>query len=63
MNNSTKYPIGTRIICRPKNGPAEGLEFWARVTDYRGNNYIVEDQDSDFFELEEDEFELEGRNE
>lgn len=43
------------MICYPKDNP--NWEFWATVTDYfeERKKYLVEDQDSDFFEFEEDE--------
>lgn len=57
-----KFKIGSSVICYPKDGAMGGWEFWARIADYSDTKktYLVEDQDSDFFELEEDELELDN---
>lgn len=62
MNKTPKYSIGNRVMCYPKDGAYGGWEFWGRIADHFPERkiYLVEDQDSDFFELEEDEIVLEN---
>lgn len=54
------FKIGDFVLVTPKNGPMSGYEFQATIVDERNGNFIVEDQDSDFFEVEADEMELEN---
>ena len=54
-----KFKIGDQVLVSPKSGPMGGHEFMARITDSRhAGTYIVEDQDSDFFEVDSDEIRL-----
>ena len=57
-----KFAIGQQVIVNPKSGPMGGHEFMARVINYLEERqvYVVEDQDSDSFEVEEDELELDN---
>lgn len=50
-----KLNIGTYVLVEPNSGPMGGHEFQARITDIVGGEYIVEDQDSDFFTVSESE--------
>ena len=57
-----KYEIGQHVICK-SNEKIEGFylkkqEFSARIIDIAGDFYICEDQDSNLFELDEKEIEL-----
>ena len=53
-----KYKIGDSVLAEPKCGPMAGQEFMAHITDIVSGQYIVEDQDSDFFTADEDEISL-----
>ena len=47
--------IGTEVLVEPNSGPLSGQEFSACIVDIVNGEYIVEDQDSDFFTVSEDE--------
>ncbi len=56
-----KFKIGDRVLVNPNSGPVGGHEFQACIVDVDStseNGWIVEDQDSDFFTVSEDEMEL-----
>lgn len=56
-----KYKIGQNVVCKPTHpvvGYLSGGEFLGTITDIIKNDYIIEDQDGDFYNLEEDEIEL-----
>lgn len=55
-----KFPIGTPVLATPRTKDCAAKHaFQGRVTDYIDacRLYIVEDQDSDFFTMEEHELE------
>ena len=61
-----KYKIGQNVICEP-NERINGFylkkqEFLATIIDIVGDFYICEDQDSNVFELDENEVELNNKN-
>ena len=43
------------MLVEPNTGPMSGQEFSARIVDIVNGEYIVEDQDSDFFTVDENE--------
>lgn len=49
-----KFKIGTNVVVKPEAGG----EFLARIVDFVNSHYIVEDQDSDFFSVDETEIEV-----
>ena len=56
MKTNSEFQIGDQVLVTPKSDPMGGHEFMARITDSRHEGtYIVEDQDSDFFEVDADE--------
>jgi hypothetical protein len=50
-----KLKINTQVIVSPKCGSTVRHEFLGQIVDVVGGQYIVEDQDSDFFTVDEDE--------
>ena len=48
-----KRNIGDSVLVEPKSGPGCGHEFMANIVDIVNGEYIVEDQDSDFFTVDE----------
>lgn len=56
---NTDIPIGTLVELPDPTGDDIWMHsFQATVVDYRGENLIVEDQDSDFYEIEPNRVEL-----
>jgi hypothetical protein len=54
-----KFKLMDRVLVKSNSGPMGGHEFQARIVDTAPNGeWIVEDQDSDFFTASENEMEL-----